>query len=213
MTAAATCRLQAAKNIHEDMLEAMIHAPIDWYDVTPIGRILNRFSKDTNAVDLQLVTMCLFALITSGFCVVALLALLFVTRGIGAVFLIPTCYVFARMFVIVRSSAIQIRRLESVARSPIYSSFSEVLNGLPAVRAFGATNIFAKKNVAAVNSSALPFFISRSALPSWLMIRLQSLASVALLSTATFCAVAKDMVSPGLMGLGLMFGTYLVEVL
>ena len=110
MTAAATCRLQAAKNIHESMLDAMIRAPIDWYDVTPIGRILNRFSKDTNAVDLQLVTMCLFALITSGFCMVALLALLFVTRGVGVVFLLPTVYVFVKTFLVVRSSAIQIRR-------------------------------------------------------------------------------------------------------
>ena len=87
-----------------------------------------------------------------------------------------------------------------------------MLIGLPAVRAFRAGNAFAAKNVKAVNSSTHPFFISRSALPSWLMIRLQTLASVALLSTATFCAVAKNLVSPGLMGLGLMFGTYLVEV-
>lgn len=45
----------ATKKLHEDMIKKVLNAPINLYfDVTPIGRILNKFSKDLSVLELQL---------------------------------------------------------------------------------------------------------------------------------------------------------------
>ena len=43
--------LSASRSLHADMLRQMLHCPMSFYDTTPIGRIVNRFSKDIDIVD------------------------------------------------------------------------------------------------------------------------------------------------------------------
>ncbi len=47
----ALASLNAAKNLHESMLSALLRAPMSFFHSNPLGRILNRFSKDTSDVD------------------------------------------------------------------------------------------------------------------------------------------------------------------
>lgn len=45
--------LLAARSLHDQLFDAMLHSPMRFFDVTPIGRILNRFSKDMDAMDVS----------------------------------------------------------------------------------------------------------------------------------------------------------------
>jgi len=43
--------LLASKKLHNEMLATVIHAPMSFFDTTPLGRIINRFGEDTDAMD------------------------------------------------------------------------------------------------------------------------------------------------------------------
>ena len=43
--------MKASRNIHKDMLVNVMHSPMSFFETTPLGRIVNRFSKDINVVD------------------------------------------------------------------------------------------------------------------------------------------------------------------
>ena len=67
----ANVRVAVARGLHEKMLAKVLRAPVSYFDVTPLGRILNRFSKDVNMVDMNLTMMLNWTLVTVNFCISA----------------------------------------------------------------------------------------------------------------------------------------------
>lgn len=128
--------LQASRSLFVSLLNRLSRAPARFFDVTPIGRILNRFTSDINTVDGALHNSARAAL--SG-------VLNFVASFSVIVFVVPTFAPFALIIAwlyirlapqYVRASR-DLRRLESVSLSPAFAGFDELLRGLAHVRAFG----------------------------------------------------------------------------
>ena len=127
--------LQASRSLFLSLLKRLSRAPLRFFDVTPIGRILNRFSADINAVDGALQGTARTAL--SG-------VLSFIASFAVIVVMVPRFTPFA-LFIVwlyirlvppyIRASR-DLRRLESVAMSPAFSGFDELLRGLAHIRAF-----------------------------------------------------------------------------
>ncbi|CAG7834455.1 unnamed protein product, partial [Allacma fusca] len=120
--------LNSATVFHSKMLKRVLKAPMSFFDTTPSGRILNRFAKDVDVLDNSL------SLILRNFLriVVNVLGTLFIivyNLPIFAVVVVPLAilYYLVQKFYIPTSR--QVKRLESVTRSPIYSNFSETING------------------------------------------------------------------------------------
>ena len=86
---AAQVRVRTARALHDGMLKKVLRAPISFYDVTPLGRVLNRFSKDQNNVDIQLSMMLMWAVCVINFCLSSFLAIVISTSGIGLVVVVP----------------------------------------------------------------------------------------------------------------------------
>lgn len=128
--------LQASRTLFNQMLNRLTGAPTRFFDVTPIGRILNRWTSDINTVDGQLQSSFRAAL--SG-------CLYFLTSFIVIVCVVPSFLPFALiiawLYIRLAPSYVQasrdLRRLESISLSPAFAGFDEMLRGLPHVRAFG----------------------------------------------------------------------------
>ena len=86
---AAQVRVRTARALHDGMLKKVLRAPISFYDVTPLGRVLNRFSKDQNNVDIQLSMMLMWAVCVINFCLSSFLAIVISASGIGLVVVVP----------------------------------------------------------------------------------------------------------------------------
>ena len=43
--------LRAAHVLHNEIVHAVLRLPMAFFDTTPIGRLLNRFSKDIDTLD------------------------------------------------------------------------------------------------------------------------------------------------------------------
>ncbi|CAE6492871.1 unnamed protein product [Rhizoctonia solani] len=133
--------LRASRTLYEKMLHSVMRSPSRFFDRTPSGRILNRFSKDIDTIDSGIQTFMVSVLTQ------ALIILVAVATIVYAVpyFIIPAVVV-AYLHVWLSggyvSASRDLRRIEATTRSPIVASFSELLTGIVTVRAFGAERAF-----------------------------------------------------------------------
>ncbi|SPO20123.1 related to multidrug resistance protein [Ustilago trichophora] len=159
----------AGQKLFRRMLATVVRSPTRFFDQTPTGRILNRFTKDVETVDTTLSgNIRMLVLFTAG----SLFAMLtmFITVPTFVPFLLVLTYAYYRTAVSYVSAARDLRRLESVTRSPIFQSFSEVLNGIATVRAFGAQERFLEtlfRRLDATQSCYNLFWMANR----WLMLR------------------------------------------
>ena len=136
--------LRRSERLHDKMVVALLQAPVLFFDSNPVGRILNRFSKDVGCMDellpLQfLSTVQLVLLLFSSVIVPSVTNpwLVFVTIPVTAMILY-----FARFYL---KSSRELKRLESMCRSPVYSHISETLEGLDTIRTRGRQKDFIEK--------------------------------------------------------------------
>lgn len=148
---------KAANTLHNRMLSVVLRATTRWLDSTPTGRIQNRFSTDIESIDssvnfsLRQVVIQVAALIGSIVMVVAIIPWYLAP----AVFIAYGYYALSARYL--RTSR-DLRRIESVKRSPIFSGFGEILDGIAIVRAFGAETRFRERLYAQVNDSQAAFY-------------------------------------------------------
>ncbi|EEC08526.1 ABC transporter, putative, partial [Ixodes scapularis] len=133
--------MRASVNLHNRMFRSVIRAPIYFFDTNPIGRIQNRFAKDLGTIDDLLPPTGL----DITFIFLNLLGVLVVVAVISPWIIVPTLVLFVVFFFLRRfymRTARDVKRLEGVTRSPVFSHLSTSLYGLTTIRAFGAQSTF-----------------------------------------------------------------------
>lgn len=133
--------LKATMSIHLVMFDALMRAPIYFFDTNSIGRILNRFSKDTSLVDDMFCFSC-FDLLQSGLVVIGIFILIVIKMPLILALVIPILIAFIMLRIYYIKTARELKRIESIARSPIFGHFSTTLLGLPTIRAFRVQDKF-----------------------------------------------------------------------
>ncbi|XP_071968860.1 ATP-binding cassette sub-family C member 3 isoform X2 [Engystomops pustulosus] len=131
----------AARKLHAALLDNKMHTPQSFYDTTPIGRIINRFSKDIYVID-EVIPPTILMFLATFFTSVSTMIVIVSSTPLFAVVIIPLAFIyfFVQRFYVATSR--QLKRLESVSRSPIYSHFSETITGASIIRAYGRQNSF-----------------------------------------------------------------------
>ena len=127
--------LLIARQLHNSMLLRVTRAPTSFFDANPLGRILNRFSKDTAVLDSQIPQLYLDFLLYLGILLVSLLLTVIVLPFMGVVLAIMVFLMFKAKHRAARLSN-EALRWDAITRSPINSLFSATLRGLITIRAF-----------------------------------------------------------------------------
>ncbi|KAH9514953.1 Multidrug resistance-associated protein 1 [Bulinus truncatus] len=192
----------AAKRLHFGMLTSIVRSPMSFFDTTPLGRIMNRFSRDIEVVDNNLPIIIRDYLSTLFTCIMTLIIIsmntpLFLTL----VFPIMIMYYFIQNFYIPTSR--QLKRIESVTRSPIYTHFSETISGGPTIRAYDASARFIKESKTRVDKNQSYYYISLAA-NRWLGMSLELLANIIILGSAIFAVVTPG-INGGAVGLSVSY--------
>lgn len=203
--------LTGSKLIHDRMLDRIIRAPMSFYDTTPLGRILNRFTGDIDTCDS-----------TIGFNIRMLISLAF--RGTISIVVIcmetpyflivivamTGVYSLIQMFYI--ASSRQLRRIESSSRSPIFSHFSETITGSSTIRAYNAEYRFIEECYDRVDNNQSCSFANLAA-GRWLSTRLQFLGNLIVFTSAIFAVSSRSRLSPGLTGLFVSYASQITGIL
>ena len=186
--------IRASRVLFEKLLVSIMRAPMSFYDTTPIGRILNRFSKDMYTVDSQIPTTLRAYLGTLSAVIGTLMVISTVTPWFMAC-LVPVAmfYVHNQRFFV--STYRELRRLDSVSRSPIYALFGETLDGVATVRAYRAEGALKARIADLLDENQTAFFLTFVA-QCWLAVRLE-LAGTAIITFACLCVVLQHSAQAG----------------
>ncbi|KAH6984873.1 P-loop containing nucleoside triphosphate hydrolase protein [Ilyonectria sp. MPI-CAGE-AT-0026] len=200
------CSIEASRKLHERMANAIFRSPMSFFDTTPAGRILNRFSSDIYRVDEVLArtfNMLFVNAARSGFT----LAVISVAMPPFVALIIPlglTYYWIQRYYL--RTSR-ELKRLDSVTRSPIYAHFQESLGGISTIRAYRQQQRFELENEWRVDANLRAYFPSISA-NRWLAVRLEFIGAIVILAAAGFAVIevaSGVLLKPGAVGLAMSY--------
>ncbi|XP_076108131.1 ATP-binding cassette sub-family C member 9-like isoform X1 [Mytilus galloprovincialis] len=201
--------IRASRNLHKLMLDTILHVPGRFFDTNPSGRIINRFSNDMGQVDQKLPNIldnflgCLFTTL----CAVIVNT---ITTPYFLLAAIPLFILYYLIQLFFRASARELQRLDNTTKSPIFSHFSETLNGLQTIRAYRAEKRFFSKVMNLINKNNTPFLYMHTA-NRWLGVNLDYLGSIQVLFAAvvTLSSCLAGSTSPAFVGLGI---TYALQV-
>ncbi|KAL3254641.1 hypothetical protein MRX96_054165 [Rhipicephalus microplus] len=203
--------LRGSKILHAGMLDRVLCSPMSFFDTTPMGRILNRFSKDIDTADVTL-RFNLRMLMMQFFRTVVSFILISMENPIFLAAVIPLLiiYYFVQKFYIATSR--QLKRLESISRSPIYVHFSETVSGSSSIRAYGAGERFVARSNELTDINHSSFFPSIAA-SRWLSIRLEFLGYSIVFIAALLAVLTRETLSPGLAGLSVSYALTVTSTL
>ncbi|NXD89548.1 MRP2 protein, partial [Chaetorhynchus papuensis] len=191
--------MRASRVMHQQLLSNILRVPMSFFDTTPTGRIVNRFAKDIFTVD-ETIPMSFRSWISCFMAIISTLIMICLATPFFAVVIVPLSvfYYFVLRFYV--STSRQLRRLDSVTRSPIYSHFGETVSGLSVIRAYGHQERFLKQNEITMDinqKSVYSWIISNR----WLAIRLEFVGSLVVFFSALLAVIAKGTLEGGIVGL------------
>uniref|UniRef100_A0A3P8V7T7 ATP binding cassette subfamily C member 4 (PEL blood group) n=1 Tax=Cynoglossus semilaevis TaxID=244447 RepID=A0A3P8V7T7_CYNSE len=197
----------SSQRLHNSMFNAIVRTPMQFFDINPIGRILNRFSKDVGYLD------SLLPWTYSDFTQILLqvIGVVAVAAGVIPWILLPIVPLLGVFFFLRRyflKTSRDIKRLESTTRSPVYSHLSSSLQGLSTIRAFKAQQQFQQMfdEHQDLHSEAWFLFLTTS---RWFAVRLDGICSIFVSITAFGCLFLRNDLDPGSVGLALTYAVTL----
>ncbi|XP_072319130.1 ATP-binding cassette sub-family C member 10 [Eucyclogobius newberryi] len=197
--------IRAATTVHSRLLDRVLKATVSFFDTTPLGRILNRFSSDVYSIDDSL-PFILNILLANVFGLLGILAVMSAGLPWILVPLVPLALLYYRVQSFYRHTSRELKRLCSLTLSPLYSHFSETITGLATIRASRSSARFQEESVRRLEQNQRCLFVSNAA-TQWLYIRLQFIGVAVVTGLAAIAVVQHQYksVDPGLVGLSLSY--------
>uniref|UniRef100_A0A8C9ZMQ0 ATP-binding cassette, sub-family C (CFTR/MRP), member 9 n=1 Tax=Sander lucioperca TaxID=283035 RepID=A0A8C9ZMQ0_SANLU len=197
--------LSAATNLHHNLLNKIIHAPIRFFDITPLGQILNRFSADTNIID-QHIPPTLESLTRSTLLCLSAIGVISSITPAFLIALVPLAVAFYFIQKYFRVASKDLQDLDDSTQLPLLCHFSETAEGLTTIRAFRHEARF-KQRMLELTDTNNTAYLFLSAANRWLEVRTDYLGAVIVLTAAgaAIWSLRYGLHSGGLVGLGLTY--------
>ncbi|XP_066291274.1 multidrug resistance-associated protein 1-like isoform X10 [Branchiostoma lanceolatum] len=203
--------LFASTTLHASLMNNILHLPMAFFDTTPLGRVLNRFSRDIYTVD-QIIPMCMQMFLYTFLSTFSTVIVMTYSTPLILVAVVPSVllYLFIQRFYVATSR--QLKRIESISRSPIYSHFGETVQGTSTIRAYDREQQFFFQNQAKVDENQVayyPMIVSNR----WLALRLEFVGNCIVLFAALFAVIGRETLSPGIVGLSITYALQITQTL
>ncbi|KAF9428730.1 hypothetical protein BGZ94_001265, partial [Podila epigama] len=195
--------LAASRALHQQLLRKVTRAKVRFFDTTPIGRIVNRFSSDISTIDDD-VSNGLQGMFSSFVTVLGIVVIISVNMPL---FMIPAVFIVA-IYGIIGSLYVPVsrdlKRLNSNSRSPILNHFNEALTGLATIRAYGFERRFLSKNLTNQDNNNRTFILLWVT-NRWLHWRVDIAGALVAFVTAFMILKNYGRIEPGWAGLSLSY--------
>lgn len=194
--------VRAASELHERLLMNVLRLPIVFFDLTPTGRIINRFASDIDMIDSTLSGLVQqpVELLIKGTMALA------VTTSVIPPLIVPLAMLvvpYMKIRELFRRSDRELRRLDSTTRSPIFAHFSEMLGGVSTLRAFSHVESAVAENRQLLATNLQTAFHQRQ-VHGWVSLRLDLLGAALTLAASCACILFRYSLTPSVCGLLLL---------
>ncbi|GLT68257.1 hypothetical protein SLA2020_405060 [Shorea laevis] len=179
--------LRAAKRLHDSTLHSVLRAPMIFFHTNPTGRIINRFAKDLGDIDRNVANL-MNMFMGQVWQLLSTFVLIGTVSTISLWSIMPLLIFFYAAYLYYQSTSREVKRLDSITRSPVYAQFGEALNGLSTIRAYKAYDRMANINGKSMDNN-IRFTLVNISSNRWLTIRLETLGGLMIWLTATFAVV------------------------
>ncbi|XP_055637767.1 ATP-binding cassette sub-family C member 10 [Toxorhynchites rutilus septentrionalis] len=204
--------IKAAKCVHDKLLKNVIYTKFEFFDIMPLGRILNRFSSDVYTVD-DTLPFILNILLAQFFGLMGALAISLYAMPWLGLLVIPLCPIYLTLQNQYRYASRDIKRLSSNALSPLYAHFTETLQGLSTIRAMRNEGRFQRDFIFKLGES-IKAQLSASAAQQWLGLRLQLLGAFLVGGAGLLAAITSaHLTSPEMVGLTISYALSITGLL
>lgn len=207
------CSISGSKYLHSIMLTAVLRAPMQFFETTPIGRILNRFSSDIYKIDETLFRV--FSMFFQNSIKVSFTILVIIyTTWQFSFFVIPMFFIYKYFQKYYLYTSRELKRLESVSKSPIFAHFQETLTGVSVIKAYNQIDRFSFLNHHKLDVNMSAYHPSVNA-NRWLAVRLELLGSFIILGSSglLILTLRSGRVTPGLVGLAVSYSLQVTQAL
>ncbi|KAG0366036.1 hypothetical protein BGZ54_005893 [Gamsiella multidivaricata] len=206
------CGIRGSKTLYDRLLTRVLRMPMSFFDTTPMGRIVNRFSSDISTVDSQ-IPMELPGLLSFVATTLSILLVVAYSTPLFLVAVLPLGIVFFTIQGYYVKTSGQLKRLQSASKSPLYQHFSESLAGVSTIRSMsGQTSRFIEENEKRTDMIAQKtdlFMLTNR----WLTIRIQTLCATTVFLAAALAVLNAERLDPSLVGLALSYALNLTNVI
>ena len=194
--------LTASRKLHTTLLNVTTNTTFRFFDTTPLGQLMNRFSKDMEIIDQQMTPAIIFIVSLVLDTIVSIAVIAWSTpQLLIASFLIVSVYLATATFYL-RSSR-ELKEHEAKGRSPLFQQFGEVLTGLVTIRAYNNEQLFIESNSERIDTQSRPYFHLWAA-NRWLALRTEFLGNLLFVLTSVFVLLSGN-IKPGLAAVSLIY--------
>ncbi|NXD03164.1 MRP6 protein, partial [Certhia familiaris] len=201
----------ASHQLFLQLLSNIVRSPMLFFEQTPIGHLLNRFSRDMDAVD-SVIPDKLKSMLGFLFNLLEIYLVIVVATPWAAMAIVPLTVLYAAFQHFYVTTSCQLRRMEAASRSPIYSHISETFQGSSVIRAHKDQQRFISKSNFLVDENRRISFPGAVA-DRWLATNLEFLGNGIVLFAALFAAMGRTQLSPGTAGFSLSYALQITGVL
>jgi ABC-type multidrug transport system fused ATPase/permease subunit len=203
---------RAARTIHRNFVRSVMNVSLSWFKSVPVGRVINRFSRDMAAVDNSLSSLIQYFFS----CIITLLFRIGAIGSILPIFMLPasiTCFLGVVVGEMYTRTAVTVKKLVSSSQSPVFTQFSDTLAGLAVIRArsempqvFG--NMLADKLRLWCRAAEANYNCNR-----WVAIRVDAITALVSLCAGMIAVSKAGIISAGLVGFSLTNATGLSQTI
>lgn len=208
------CAIAAARKLHDRMALSVFRSPMSFFETTPAGRILNRFSNDIYRID-EVICRSFNMLFANSARSLATVAIISYTTPPFIAVAAPLAFLYLYIQRYYLRTSRELKRLDSVSRSPVYAHFQETLGGISTIRAYQQQDRFVRENEYRIDENLRAYFPSINA-NRWLAVRLEFIGSIIILGAAGFSilSVASGSgLSSGAVGLAMAYALQITQSL
>ncbi|KAK8320668.1 hypothetical protein V6Z12_A12G051900 [Gossypium hirsutum] len=182
-----TSSLGAARRLHDMMLNSILRAPMLFFQTNPIGRVINRFSRDLGDIDCNVATsMDMF--LNQLWQLLSTFTLISIVSIFSFWAIMPLLILFYAAYLFYQSTSREVKRLDSITSSPVYAQFREAFDGFSSIRAYRAYDRIANVIGRSMDNN-IRFTLANISSNHWLAIRLETLGGLIIWLTATIAVL------------------------